>query len=100
MFRRSSSSRLLLLLVFLSALVYSTSEKDPVMSTDETNRMSWPELVGVPGSEAELTLKRDHPTWRIQIIPDGSIVTMDYRTDRIRIWVDADGTVVRAPTIG
>ena len=33
-------------------------------------------------------------------IPEGSIVTADYRTDRVRVFVDANGIVRSAPTVG
>eukprot|EP00339_Tiarina_fusa_P016542 CAMPEP_0117016380 /NCGR_PEP_ID=MMETSP0472-20121206/12920_1 /TAXON_ID=693140 ORGANISM="Tiarina fusus, Strain LIS" /NCGR_SAMPLE_ID=MMETSP0472 /ASSEMBLY_ACC=CAM_ASM_000603 /LENGTH=68 /DNA_ID=CAMNT_0004720411 /DNA_START=289 /DNA_END=495 /DNA_ORIENTATION=- len=68
------------------------------MSSQNT---SWPELVGMTGQDAQATLRTEHPDWTIQVIPDGSMVTMDYREDRVRIFVDAnDGKVVKAPTIG
>ncbi len=36
----------------------------------------------------------------VQIMPPGSIMTMDYRTDRVLVHVDAQGKVVQAPTVG
>ena len=33
-------------------------------------------------------------------VPEGSIVTMDYRLDRVRVYVDGAGKVVRAPSFG
>lgn len=32
---------------------------------------------------------------RLQWIPAGTMVTMDYREDRVRIWLDAQGRVER-----
>jgi hypothetical protein len=61
---------------------------------------SWPELVGMTGDQAENSLRADHPDWTIQVIPNGSMVTMDYREDRVRIFVDDDGKVVNPPRVG
>jgi len=36
----------------------------------------------------------------VQVIPEGSPVTMDMRMDRVRVFVHPDGTVARAPRIG
>jgi hypothetical protein len=88
---------LLLLALFLSPSTCA-AQKLPAMS--EAGRTSWPELSGMPGGEVEITLKASHPDWKIEIIPDGSMVTMDYREDRVRIWIDEDGKVARAPTVG
>lgn len=37
---------------------------------------------------------------QIQVLPEGSCVTMDYRTDRVRLYTDGDGKVVQVPSIG
>ena len=34
------------------------------------------------------------------VVPEDAMVTMDYRDDRVRLWVDASGGVVRAPVCG
>ena len=33
-------------------------------------------------------------------IPEGSMVTMDFRTDRVRVFVDGQGKVAQAPHRG
>jgi len=33
-------------------------------------------------------------------VPPGSMVTMDYRTDRVRVHVDQQGKVAQQPTVG
>ena len=33
-------------------------------------------------------------------IPEGSPVTMDYRTDRVRVFFDTKGIVRNVPTVG
>ena len=36
----------------------------------------------------------------VQVMPPGSMMTMDYRTDRVRVRVDAQGKVTSPPSIG
>ncbi len=34
------------------------------------------------------------------IVPEGSAITLDYRTDRVRVFVDKKGVVTQIPSIG
>jgi hypothetical protein len=36
----------------------------------------------------------------VHVVPENSMVTMDFREDRVRIFVDGEGKVVSAPTLG
>ncbi|CAL0321138.1 unnamed protein product [Lupinus luteus] len=63
-------------------------------------KSSWPELVGVQGTEAEATIERENPLVDAIIVLDGSIVTADVRCDRVRVWVNTNGIVIKVPTIG
>lgn len=70
-------------------------EPDPGMPTE------WPELVGRQGEEAKQIIMNQNPSLTtVNIIPEGSPVTADYRTDRVRIFVKPDGTVAYPPMIG
>ena len=62
----------------------------------------WPDksLIGMTGEEAEQEIHDADPTLEVHRIPDGSMVTMDYREDRVRIFVDPDGKVVAQPHKG
>jgi hypothetical protein len=65
----------------------------------------WPKksLVGWTGEDAKFAVLAGDKTLReenVHIVPEDSMVTMDYREDRVRIFVDADGRVVSQPTIG
>ncbi|KAL5202506.1 hypothetical protein ABZP36_013458 [Zizania latifolia] len=60
-------------------------------------RTSWPEVVGMPAEEAKKVILKDMPDANIVVLPVGSAVTLDYRPDRVRIFVD---TVAITPTIG
>lgn len=52
------------------------------------------------GDEAVEIIKRNHPTLKVLKISQNSMMTMDYREDRIRVIVDDDGNVSRPPRIG
>ncbi|OIW01795.1 hypothetical protein TanjilG_03933 [Lupinus angustifolius] len=63
-------------------------------------KSSWPELVGVQGTEAEATIERENPLVNVIIVPEGNFVTADFKCDRVWVWVDASGNVKRIPIIG
>lgn len=63
-------------------------------------KTSWPELVGLTPEEAEKKIKEESPKISVQVVPPNSFVTMDYRLDRVRIFVDTSGKVARSPTLG
>ena len=71
----------------------------------QTNELrQWPELdlVGYTGEDAKfaiLAATKDEEM-NVIIIPEDSMVTMDYRTDRVRVFVNEEGKVVRQPKIG
>jgi hypothetical protein len=60
-------------------------------------KTSWPELVGLSVEEAKKVILKDKPDADIVVLPVGSLVTKDYRPDRVRIFVD---TVAEAPHVG
>jgi len=59
---------------------------------------SWPDLVGKDANEAESKLKAEG--YNIQVLPEGSPTTRDYRIDRVRIFVDDNNKVVEVPRNG
>jgi len=66
------------------------------MSTKE----SWPEVVGKTGKEAEAAIKKERPELTVEILGENAPCTMDFRTDRVRIFVNKDNKVVSAPGCG
>ena len=60
----------------------------------------WPDLVGKSGEEAKAAIQADDSKLTVHVLPDGSIVTMDFRMDRVRIFVNEEGKVVRTPRKG
>jgi hypothetical protein len=63
----------------------------------------WPKLVGKDIKVAERFLRDAHgPKLEIVEVLEGSMVTMDYRIDRVRLFVDekTQTTVVEVPVVG
>jgi hypothetical protein len=60
-------------------------------------KTSWPEVVGQSVEEAKKVILKDKPDADVVVLPVGSPVTMDYRTNRVRIFVD---TVAQTPHVG
>jgi len=60
-------------------------------------KTSWPEVVGLSVEEAKKVILKDKPDADIVVLPTGSPVTLDYRPNRVRIFVD---TVAQTPHVG
>ena len=78
------------------------------MAEDETRKLDdtakWPEkiLVGISGEDAKAAVLEGDSTLHeenVHILPHDAMVTMDYREDRVRIFVK-DGLVVSQPIVG
>ncbi|XP_012940436.1 chymotrypsin inhibitor [Aplysia californica] len=64
-------------------------------------KTSWPEAVGKTFEEAEEMIKTDNPfVKQILKVPENSPVTMDYRPDRVRVFVNEAGVTVDVPRTG
>jgi len=74
---------------------------DPTCDSEDGTcppKSKWPELVGKTAEEAEAVVKDEAPDVKIQVMPAGSFGTMEYNPGRVRLWLDEDGKVSRAPT--
>jgi hypothetical protein len=60
----------------------------------------WPEVVGQTGEEAKQKVLADRPGLNVQIVNELSPCTMDFREDRVRIFVNNDNKVVAPPRTG
>ncbi|XP_069130958.1 uncharacterized protein [Argopecten irradians] len=61
---------------------------------------NWPDCVGKTWQEAEAIIRKEYPSISVSFLADGSMVTMDYRSERVRIFTDEEGKVVQVPMIG
>jgi hypothetical protein len=71
-----------------------------VPSPSEPAREIWPDLVGAEAGAAAAAIRTERPELSVALVGVDSMVTMDHRLDRVRIWVRADGTVDSAPRVG
>ena len=61
----------------------------------------WPHLIGKSVEEAKQAILDDRPEIKVVVVREGAMVTMDYRTDRVRVYADKGmSKVVRVPKIG
>ncbi|MFD3720760.1 serine protease inhibitor [Streptomyces sp. NPDC058674] len=67
---------------------------------DGNMTVEWPELVGRTADEAVAAIRSACPDAEVPVVAEGCMVTMDFREDRVRVFVDADGRVVRTPRVG
>lgn len=64
-----------------------------------TGKGSWPELVGASGEAAAAVIERQNPNVHAIILKVGTPTTRDFRCDRVWVWVNDYGVVVRTPII-
>nr|1Y3B_I Chain I, chymotrypsin inhibitor 2 [Hordeum vulgare] len=63
-------------------------------------KTEWPELVGKSVEEAKKVILQDKPAAQIIVLPVGTIVTMSYRIDRVRLFVDRLDNIAQVPRVG
>ncbi|KAK3226329.1 hypothetical protein Dsin_006191 [Dipteronia sinensis] len=63
-------------------------------------KREWPELVGLTAEEAEKKIKEDKPGVHVHVVQSNCFITMDFRQDRVRLFVDHSTKVERPPRIG
>ncbi|KAL6008531.1 hypothetical protein ACLOJK_034043 [Asimina triloba] len=63
-------------------------------------KSTWAELVNASGDAAKAVIERENTSVRAVIVEEGSFVDAQFRCDRVWVWVDANGDVVRVPKIG
>lgn len=63
-------------------------------------RTEWPELVATEAGRARDAILNERPELLVQTVDADAMVTMDFRNDRVRLFVDADNFVVRTPRVG
>ncbi|KAL8215002.1 hypothetical protein R6Q57_004451 [Mikania cordata] len=67
----------------------------------DIGKSSWPELVGARGEVAEATIERENPRVDAIVVVEGrDMVITDFQCDRVWVWVNSKGVVVRTPGIG
>jgi len=82
------------ILILLAILLIMSTE------TQASVPVEFPHLLHMNGDDAVNIIKKNHPHIKVVKLHQSSMVTMDYREDRIRIFVDDNGNVSRPPRIG
>ena len=60
----------------------------------------WTELNLVNVDEAVQQIKTERPELQVVKVKEGSMVTMDYRLNRVRVYYDESGRVSSPPKVG
>nr|ABW71792.1 chymotrypsin inhibitor-2 [Hordeum vulgare f. agriocrithon] len=66
----------------------------------QSQKTKWPELVGKSVEEAKKVILQDKPEAQIIVLPVGTIVTIEYRIDRVRLFVDRLDNIAPVPRVG
>ncbi|KAF6175042.1 hypothetical protein GIB67_039590 [Kingdonia uniflora] len=61
---------------------------------------SWPELVGADGDVAAATIECENSNVNAIVVLEGTSVPLDFRCDRVWVWVNDEEEVVKEPKIG
>lgn len=66
-----------------------------------STHVHWPHLVGKTGPEAVAIIKAEVPeNFKVHIVPENGMVTMDINDQRVRVFVNSEGIVSIAPRVG
>lgn len=56
--------------------------------------------MGANGEVAAAKIERENDHVRAIVVSEGDLVTMDFRCNRVWVWVDKHGIVTHVPKIG
>ncbi|CAF0958774.1 unnamed protein product [Rotaria sordida] len=70
------------------------------VSSEDNGKYSWPEMLGKDGTLAVQYIKMKSNLTNVFTVPENSFITMDYRTDRVRVFVDNNNIVTKVPRVG
>jgi hypothetical protein len=61
----------------------------------------WPKCLGMEGSECVSYIQSSASgVEKIEIVPPNAVLLMDFRTDRVRVYVNSEGIVTAIPDRG
>ncbi|KDP36376.1 hypothetical protein JCGZ_08645 [Jatropha curcas] len=69
------------------------------MASECPGKSSWPELLGANGKAAAALIEKENKHVNAIVLKEGTPVTRDFRCDRVWVWVNECGVVVRVPII-
>nr|GLL41140.1 proteinase inhibitor [Ipomoea trifida]GMD72030.1 ase inhibitor I13, potato inhibitor I [Ipomoea batatas] len=63
-------------------------------------KSSWPELVGVDAFLAKSTIEKENSDLYVVVVYQRCPITLDYRPDRVRLFVDCSNVIISTPVTG
>jgi len=75
-------------------------DNDEQTFLNDMEQLSWPEMVGKEGTYAVEYIKEKSGLTNVFTVSENSPITMDYRTDRVRVFVNEKGIVTQVPRTG
>ncbi|KAL2927229.1 Proteinase inhibitor [Bienertia sinuspersici] len=60
----------------------------------------WPELLGKKASVAKSIIENENHLVKAIIVKQGKAVTLDYCCNRVWVWTNDAGNVIKVPIIG
>ncbi|XP_022035872.1 wound-induced proteinase inhibitor 1 isoform X2 [Helianthus annuus] len=77
-----------------------TPEDDLTPQAPCPGKNSWPELVGKTGEVAAAIVEKENPLVNAIVILDGTPTPRNFSCERVWVWVNTDGVVIRTPVSG
>ncbi|KAF5750915.1 putative subtilisin inhibitor 1 [Tripterygium wilfordii] len=71
-----------------------------LLGSNAPGKSEWPELVGVTALEAENKIKEEMIGAEVRVVQPNCFVTCDWKSNRVRLYIDTSGKVARPPRIG
>lgn len=75
-------------------------EQWEVSTSSNTMPTEWPQVAGREAKEVVSEIQEQNPSLKVVAVKEGSPVTMDHRTDRVRVFFNTEGFVVGKPKVG
>eukprot|EP00741_Cyanophora_paradoxa_P021197 tig00000237_g20458.t1 len=94
-------SVILAAVVLIASLAVASAVKPGrrlMVEDDEQRKSEWPELVGLAVEDAKALLEAEGIS-KVQVVPEGSMVTMDWNEERVRLFA-SEGKVSQVPRRG
>jgi Potato inhibitor I family len=106
----STFASIMLLVMGLMVASNNLQHQGMQMSTKEIVQMPkislpskqgpWPKCIGMTVGDCISYIQEYTQDFTFELIPDGAMVTLDFRADRVRVFVDSNDVVVKAPGRG
>uniref|UniRef100_A0A0C9S2T1 TSA: Wollemia nobilis Ref_Wollemi_Transcript_18630_628 transcribed RNA sequence n=1 Tax=Wollemia nobilis TaxID=56998 RepID=A0A0C9S2T1_9CONI len=78
----------------------SEEQRKKLFNVNTAPLRTWPEVVGMSAEDAKNKIQSENPDLTVVIIPEHSIVTLEYNRNRVRLFVDSNCRVTKTPMIG